>query len=188
MKKLIAVNMMWIACVVSFYAIASTVLHKTADPVFYRTSANTPDYDSETYFINPDVDAVAAVPTKYWARPLTDPVTEMSQGEKDTVDASIAAAVTQSNRTFAIGGVDDTTAGGVRTRALIELLNKRDNFLVNRIAELQAAMDAMKASSGAADNLRAAIPASWLATGTRTKADAIVDYKADINAGNQDTP
>lgn len=163
------------------------VLHKTADPVDYRESVNTPDYDPTDWFINPDVSAVAAVEQKYWKRPLTDPVAEMTQGEKDAVDAALASAATNNNRSFPLVEVSAVTGEGVRLRALIELFNKRDNYLTNRIAELQSAMAAMKASTGAVANLLDAIPSSWLPTNTRSKGDAIQDFTDDINAGNQDT-
>ena len=130
---------------------------------------------------------MVGVPHKYWARPLTDPVTEMDAAAKAAVDAAEAAAATTANRNEATGIVTTVDGDGVRVRALIELLNKRDNYLVNRITELQAAMDAMKASSGSAQAIRDAIPASWLATSTRSKPEAVQDYLDDINAGNQDT-
>ncbi len=133
-----------------------------------------------------DVTAVAGIQTKYWTG--TTVVTEMSQGEKDAVDAAEAAALVTSNRATAAAAPDDTQDPiGWETRALIELLNKRDNYLVNRIAELQSALDNVKASSGPADNIRAAIPASWMATATRPRGDAIQDYKDDINAGGADS-
>jgi len=76
---------------------------------------------------------------------------------------------------------------GVQARALIEMFNRRDNFLTNRIIELQDAMDAMKASTGAVANLRAAIPGTFLATATRPRADAIQDYKDEIDSGDADS-
>lgn len=165
----------------------ANVLHKTADPADYRQSVDTSQFPPADWLINPDVSQVIGVPSKYWARPLTDPVTEMDQAAKDAVDIAAAAVITMGNRVFV---TDETTAvegEGVRVRALIELFNKRDNYLVNRIAELQAALDAMKASSGNTQALRDAIPGAWLATNTRSKANAVADYTADIDAGNQDT-
>ena len=78
-------------------------------------------------------------------------------------------------------------AEGVRFRALVELFNKRDNYLVNRISELQDALVALQGSGGNAGTRLDALPASYLATSTRTKAAAISDYKADIEAGNQNS-
>jgi hypothetical protein len=76
---------------------------------------------------------------------------------------------------------------GVQARALIDLLNKRDNFLTNRIIELQDALAAMKATTGGVAVLRDAIPASFLATNTRPRADAIQDYKDNIDTGDADS-
>ena len=162
------------------------VLHKTADPIDYRKSQHEPDFPTVDWFHDPDVSAVSAVPTKYW-RVGTNPVQEMNQAEKDAVDAAEAAAALASRRALPVGETTDVTGEGIRIRALVELLNKRDNYIINRISELQTAFDDVKASTGAADNIRAAIPASWLATATRTKAQAMTDLTDDINAGNQDT-
>lgn len=61
------------------------VLHRTT--LQFLTSVNTPDYPSGTWVINPDMSPVAGVPQKYWK--LTgDVVSEMSQAEKDVVDAA----------------------------------------------------------------------------------------------------
>ena len=140
------------------------------------------------------------------ARPAYDPATHRApQPGADTIDATSltetwAAAVAWTAqeltdrdvaaRTEVTTIVDATIAerrsAGLRDRALIQLFNKRDNYLVNRIAELQAALDAVKASTGAADNIRAAIPASWLATATRTRGEAVTDYKDNITAGGSD--
>ena len=54
----------------------------------YLRSINTPDYPVESWVINPDLSAVEGVPPRYWK--LTgDAVSEMSQAEKDVVDAAI---------------------------------------------------------------------------------------------------
>ena len=76
---------------------------------------------------------------------------------------------------------------GWQTRAMIELLNKRDNYITNRILELQSALTAIKNSSGPADNIRDAVPASWLSTDTRPRPEAITDYQTIINNGEVDT-
>lgn len=152
----------------------------------YRQSIHTPDFPVEDWIINPNLSAVAGVENKYW-KISGDVITEMNASEKQAVDDAEAAAQTTANRAEAVANPDEVTGIGVRVRALIELFNKRDNYLVNRIAELQAAFDSVKASSGPADNIRAAIPASWLATNTRTRPEAIQAYKDDINAGNVDT-
>ena len=77
--------------------------------------------------------------------------------------------------------------GGMSARAIIEILNKRDNFNTNRIKELQDALTAMKASTGGIANLRAAIPGSFMGTNTRPRSDAIQDYHDEIDSGGSDT-
>lgn len=166
----------------------ASVLHKTADPVDYRESIHTPDFPSAEWFINPDISAVVSVPHKHWARPLTDPVTEMNQAEKDAVDAAEQTAETLANRTAAQAIADSTDDAGMRIRALIELFNKRDNYIINRLIELQNRVQAMLDSTGQVQNMRTdGLAVSISPTSTRTKADAVQDYKDDINAGNQDT-
>jgi hypothetical protein len=62
-----------------------SVLHRTTGE--YRTSVHTPDYSSEDWIINPNMSAVSSVNSKYW-KIVGDNVSEMSQSEKDTQDAS----------------------------------------------------------------------------------------------------
>lgn len=87
----------------------SNVLHRTT--LQYLKSVNTPDYDSGTWVINPDMTPVDGVLTMYWV--LTgDVLSEMSQGEKDTVDAArlpaykaakVAAIDTRTDELIAVG-------------------------------------------------------------------------------------
>ena len=53
-------------------------------------SVNTPDYPIEDWVINPDLSSLSDIPTKYW-KCEGDLVLEMTQGEKDVVDATIEA-------------------------------------------------------------------------------------------------
>lgn len=106
--------------------------------------------------------------------------------DQANIDAATAESKRASSRTVAEVLPDSTQHDGMSARAIIEIFNKRDNFLTQRIIELQDAMDAMKASTGAADNIRAAIPANFLPTNTRPRNDAIQDYKDDISSGNAD--
>ena len=67
----------------------ANVLNRTT--LQYLLSVNTPDYPTQDWVINPDLSAVSGVAVKYWK--LTgDNVTEMTQGEKDTVDAALLPA------------------------------------------------------------------------------------------------
>ncbi len=54
----------------------------------YKPSVHTPDYDSGTWLHNPDLTAVSGVDQRYW-KTVSETVVEMSQAEKDAVDASI---------------------------------------------------------------------------------------------------
>jgi hypothetical protein len=54
-------------------------------------SVNTPDYPASEWIINPDLSAVAGVPTRYWLI-SGNTVTEMTPAQKAAVDAAEAAA------------------------------------------------------------------------------------------------
>ena len=57
----------------------------------YRPTGHTPDFDLTDWIKNPDMSGVSSVPPKY-RKPDGDNVVEMTQLEKDAVDAAIAAA------------------------------------------------------------------------------------------------
>ena len=106
--------------------------------------------------------------------------------DQANIDAATAEAKTVTQREQAERAPDIVGANGMSARSIIEIFNKRDNFLTNRIIQLQDAMDAMKASTGAVQNLRDAIPATFLPTNTRPRNDAIQDYKDEISSGDAD--
>ena len=58
----------------------------------YKESVNTPSYPPATWEINPDVSGVSGVARIYWKYDGSNVVVEMSQGEKDAVDAALEAA------------------------------------------------------------------------------------------------
>jgi len=64
-------------------------IHRTT--LEYVESGHTPDYPVEDWIKNPNLSSVTGVPTRYW-KTDGDNVVEMSQGEKDTVDANLEAA------------------------------------------------------------------------------------------------
>jgi len=77
----------------------ANVIHRTdrdsAGCLIYRTSVNTPDYDTDDWLINPDISGLTGVNCKYWKVTGTPPggaVEEMNQSEKDAVDAAALAA------------------------------------------------------------------------------------------------
>lgn len=57
-------------------------------------SVNTPEVNTNDYLVNPDLSGVSGVEEKYWKVTGTPPagtVEEMTQGEKDAIDATILA-------------------------------------------------------------------------------------------------
>ncbi len=68
----------------------SDVVHRTT--LEYRVSVHTPDFPSGTWVINPDLSLlVGLIERKYW-KVVGDDVLEMTQPEKDAVDAAEAQA------------------------------------------------------------------------------------------------
>ena len=168
----------------------SDVLNRTTGLTYpygkdYRKSVNEPDFPQVDWIWEPDLSAVVGFNSIYWD--ITgDVVSLVDQATRDARDAEIAAQALIDERDAAAASPDREGFEGTHIRGLFEVFNKRDNYLVTRILELQAALDAMKASVGAADSIRAAIPSTWLASSTRPRADAIQDYKDDIQAGGAD--
>ena len=161
----------------------ATVVYK-ADPSIFSISVNEPDFSQVDWLWDPDgfFTLHPSVPSKYWKLNggATD-IEEMTAGEKTVVDDAAAAALvtaTHARLTAEVGG---------DVRALIQLLNKRDNYLINRVIELQNRVQAMLDSSGNAETMRTAgLAVSISATATRPREDAVTDYKDDINAGVND--
>jgi hypothetical protein len=132
---------------------------------------------------DPDIEKLVAQPDIITINDLTEnrfQVVALTQQEiDDEFQVSIDEIVAEVDRSGRRG------QGGVRVRALIELFNQRDNYLTNRIAELQTALIALQASGGQAGDRLDGLPTSYLATVTRSKANAVQDYKDDVTAGNQ---
>jgi len=160
-------------------------LHRTSKQVLLSiASADLPEAIAN-YIEDPDMSGVFGIPPKYWI--ITgDFVSEMSLAQKAVVDAALDAALVTDNREINLAEPDSEQSEGMRVRALIQLLNKRDNYLVNRIIELQDALLAMKATSGGAQTIRDTIPVNFMASQVRSRADAVQDYRDDINAGVND--
>jgi hypothetical protein len=156
--------------------------------VSYIPAVNTPDYNTRSdVIINPNLSLLLdIIATKYWKH-VTGAIVEMTAGEKATVDSELATEDTEFNRDQAIAVMVSIDGVGVKTRGLVQLISERDNYLTNRIIELQDALNAVKVTTGSAQNMRDAIPSTWSTTNTRSKAATIVAYVDDINAGNQDT-
>lgn len=168
------------------------VLNRTTKA--YLTSVNTPDFDVADWIINPDLSGVLPQePNSIYWNIAGDVVTEMTQPEKDAVNAAASAAQTTTNRQRAIDATSvsaDQTSNlteGIQLRELIELFNQRDNYIINRIAEIQTALETVQSTGGNAANRLNTLPANYLATNTRTRGEAITAYENDINSGNADT-
>lgn len=98
----------------------SNVLNKTTGE--YRVSVHDPDFPSAQWFINPNVSAVVSVPTKYW-KVGTNPVQEMSTGEKSAVDAAEVAAALAANKAGATSETDNRLVLVALVKVLIDELN-----------------------------------------------------------------
>lgn len=144
------------------------------------------EYPPAEWVKNPDLSAVAGQPSRYWK--LTgDVVSLQTAGEQAATDAAIAAAALVTNRDEAKAPVAATDGDGVRVRALIELFNKRDNYLATRLGELNDRVQAMIDSSGNVGNMRAdGAAVSVSPINTRPRAAAVSDFRASIDAGNSD--
>jgi len=119
-------------------------------------------------------------------QPALDTAHAAYVADQANIDAATAQEITVADRGLAEDLPDSPLQDGMSSRSIIEIFNKRDNFLTTRIIELQDAMAAMKASAGTVQNLRDAIPATFLPTQTRPRNDAIQDYKDEISSGNAD--
>ena len=137
---------------------------RRADIILLR-SVNTPDFQEPTYKLvtSAEADVIQLIPVKYRKFDAGDNVVEMSQAEKDAVDAAEIAANVTAVKTETIANIDIPRESGepvpLAYRALIQNANRRINYLTNRVEELFATMDAIKNSSGGTANIRAAIPA-----------------------------
>ncbi len=63
----------------------SDVIHRTT--LEFRKSVSTGRFDTADWIINPDLVALSGIDKKYW-KVVGDTVVEMTQGEKDVVDAA----------------------------------------------------------------------------------------------------
>ena len=75
----------------------SDVIHRTT--LELKLSVNTQDFPTGTWIINPDLSALGGVAEKYW-KIVVDAVLEMTQVEKDAVDAAETQAAIDSKETI----------------------------------------------------------------------------------------
>lgn len=170
------------------------VVSRTTKQFLSSVSENETDFPAAQWIYQyPNwLDAVAGFPSKYWI--ITDDViTLMTPAQRAVVDAAEQAQEEQSGKDSATADVDEVASIGYNTRSLIETLNKRDNYNINRVLELQTQInslrDAIRDSNGPADNIRAAAGAvdlDSMATNTRSKAETVQAYKDEIASGGAD--
>lgn len=156
----------------------ANVLNKTTSPADYRLSVHTPDFPEADWFINPDISAVAAVPTRYWVVG-TNPVTEMNQGQKDAVDAASAAAALAAAKAEATAAIDGNVGYDLRAIA---------NLTIDEINALRQWITSFKAATAAATslaNLQTRV-AALANTPDRTLAQAKTAYKNAIAGSGLD--
>lgn len=116
----------------------ANVIHRTA--LTYLASVNTPDYPEPTWKHEPSMSAVAGVPSRYWKAPAdwnaagAGPV-EMTQGEKDSVDAALLTAARDSSVVARIDNVEDVL------RAVVLVLRDELNLHADKINAALTAID-----------------------------------------------
>jgi len=150
----------------------ANVLHKTTSPADYRVSVHTPDFPDTDWFINPDISAVALIPTRYWIVG-TNPVQEMTQPQKDAVDAAIVAAAKASEKSAASAAIDGNS--GYELRALAQVVIDEINNLRQWDTDLKAAF----ANNSTLATIRTAV-AALSNMPARTLAQAKTAYKNHI--------
>ena len=149
-------------------------------------SRDTIDYPDPPYLEivpgSPNDVITETVPQKY--RVLEgDVLREMNAAEKQVVDDAELADTQAKGRDDAKTASDVDEGVGYQNRGLIGTFNQRDNYNTNRIEEIYSTLAAIKASTGPADSIRDAIPASFLPTETRDRDEAIKAYEDIIDVG-----
>ena len=186
------------------------VIHVTT--LVYIPSVNTPDFPEPTWKHNPDMSQVgtgvgrgfvATVPLRYWKWDgvLERPI-EMTQGEKDAVDAAALNAERTAGSTTAHDRAGNSNIDVWQGfREVIEALTKLHNKMALRVREIEGGLDDVKNTSGGSDNIRGAIPdpsqdvidlgppgsrgpATFSRMQNRTKANEIADFRQDLLDGN----
>lgn len=120
----------------------ANVIHRTT--LEFRSSVNEPDFPEPTWKWNPDMTAVVGVLPKYWKAPAdwdavgAGPI-EMSQAEKDAVDAAdlsasrdaIAAVMDEIERwerAFALTLLDEFNAHADKINAILTAIDSGANL------------------------------------------------------------
>lgn len=110
---------------------ANVVIYDTGDNhvLSYLRSVNTPDYSERNdVVINPDLSAVIGIALKYWKHD-NGSIVEMSQAEKDALDAAEQAAFELTVRTGSKAYMDNFNDFGLILRAMTSIMMKEINIL-----------------------------------------------------------
>ena len=160
---------------------SNIAIFRTGQPPQYLTSVNEPPYVGDPdVLIDPDVSEVISVPLRYWKR-VGDTIVEMTQGEKDAVDAAIALATLTANRTYA-NSIDDLTNGeGIQWRALVMILLDE----LNTIRQWTVSFKTEVAAATNLADLKTRV-ATLSTLSDRTIAQAKTAYTNKINNGTAD--
>lgn len=146
----------------------------------YLKSVDTSKYVSRTdVVINP---SPPAVPLKYWKH-VAGTIVEMTQAEKDAVDASLAAAALSRLKITAKALYDGQQEQGQALRALVLVL-------LDEINTLRGWMQDFKDGVATANNLAdvKTLVAGLPNTPDRTLAQAKTAIQSEIDAGSVDEP
>lgn len=147
----------------------------------YRRSKNQADADAGEWSFQ----APPLIDSRYWVadggtvRAMTAP----EQTAKDAADALAERDAARAEATELATRVDGMAT---ELRALIATCNRRDNYLTNRVIELQAALLAVQSSGGNAGTRLDGMPTAYLPTATRDRPAAIQAYLEDVAAGEGD--
>lgn len=109
----------------------ASVLNRTTKA--FITSANTPDYPTADWIINPDLSAVAGFDSKYWTI-SGDTVSLLDQAGRDAVDAALLSAqrdtiaavmdaVEDYGRAFALVVLDEINLHATRITAILNAVD-----------------------------------------------------------------
>jgi hypothetical protein len=120
----------------------ATVLNRATKQLIL--SANTPDYPTAQWIINPDLSAVTGFASKYWTI-SGDTVSLMNQAQRDAVDAAelaasrdnVAAQIDQLEsyvRAFALVVLDEFNAHTEKTNSILTAIDNNSTLATIRTA------------------------------------------------------
>jgi hypothetical protein len=120
----------------------ANVLNRTTKE--FRRSVNTPDYPVENWIINPDLSSLIETDSKYWIVE-GDTVRDMTDVEKDVVDANEASAAEAAAKTAAKAVIDGADPIMNKTlTAIAEVIQDELQALKNNTPLASRTMDQLK--------------------------------------------